>query len=264
MKVRSFTFLLLSLIVACNSEPPQKLGAQELSFAVDTLILGKAENGGIDFYVEDLQIIDSSEVGKAVNIQVREHLVQNNVNFGQEFETYQSLYRSLKEEREQLEADGFEESAAWDLSQGVEVYLNQEGLFGINSFHSAYTGGAHANSYRSSLLFRLIDGAELKLDSILIPGSKDQIAAKFEAKLRLQYEVGEKESLNEAGFWFAENQFRLSEQFIYKPEGISIYYNSYEIGPYAMGLIEVFLPYEQVVDLIRPEYQFEAPLELDA
>lgn len=255
---RRFYFLLLLAFVSCQTEPEKPLGPEKLNYSMDTLLLGDAETAGISFQVEQIIIEDSLEVAQTIQAQIQEHLVQNNVNFDEEFQTYQALFESLQKEREALKEGGYESPAPWDLQQGVEVFLNQNGLFGLRSYHSSYTGGAHPNYYRSSLLYRLSDGAELKLDSIVQHGELEKLSALAEAKLRLTYSLEENATINSAGFWFEENTFRLSSQFSYQPQGLSIYYNPYEIGPYSMGMIEIFIPYGEISDLIRPEYRFEA------
>ncbi len=256
MKVRTFCFFAILWCFSCSPGPKKVSGPSHLEYRIDSLVLGTAEEDGLDFFVEDIYIEDSSTLGRAIQKQIQEHLVQNNVNFDDEFQTYQSLFIGLKNERGSLENDGFADLSPWELNQGVKVYLNENGLFGLQSYHSSYTGGAHPNTYSSCLLFRLSDGAELQIDSLLMPGEKEAFTSLAEAKFRLQNQMGEKENLNDAGYWFEGNNFHLSNHIRYQKEGLSIYYNPYEIGPYSMGPIEIFIPYNEVVEIIRPEYRF--------
>lgn len=259
--MRYWTFLLFLGLISCSEQVEKRVGPDSLSYKTDTLLMGDQLADGIHFQVEDLVILDSNEQGLKVAGQIKEHLVQNNVNFDEEFQSYQSLFESLKTERQTLSKGGYDNPAPWDLQQGIEVFVNENGLFGVHSFHSSYTGGAHSNYYRSSLLFRLSDGQELKLDSILSEGSLHQLNSLAEAKLRAQKGLDEKDPINTAGFWFKDSQFHLSEQFTYQKEGLTLFYNPYEIGPYSMGMVEIFIPYVEIHEMIRPEYRFEIKIE---
>ena len=41
--------------------------------------------------------------------------------------------------------------------------------------------------------------------------------------------------------------------------GLVIFYNQYELGPYAAGIIKVELPYEELEGILREEFQPKAP-----
>ena len=45
----------------------------------------------------------------------------------------------------------------------------------------------------------------------------------------------------------SNDNFRLDDK------GMTYTYNPYEIAPFAIGIIEVFIPYEEVRQLLRPQ-----------
>lgn len=263
MIARSLTFLSIFLLFACNQKQKEITGPRELHYEMDTISFG-SEKKGVLFLIEDIRILDTVVPAPTVQKQIEEHLVASNVNFNQEFRSYEALYESMLNERKSFAADGFESPVPWELQQGLKVYLNENGLFGLQSKHMSYTGGAHPNYFISSLLFRLKDGAEMRLDSILLPGEKDRLSTLAEVSLKQQYQVGENEELSAKGFWFEKDEFFLSPTFLYGPEGFTIIYNPYDIAPYSMGSIEIFIPYSQVHEIIRPEYRFESESQLNS
>ena len=47
-----------------------------------------------------------------------------------------------------------------------------------------------------------------------------------------------------------------TENFYLTPQGITFYYNIYEIAPYVMGPTSITLPYERIQHLLNDENEF--------
>jgi hypothetical protein len=60
--------------------------------------------------------------------------------------------------------------------------------------------------------------------------------------------------LKQAGFSFPGGNFALPENFGFASDGLIFYYNSYDIAPYYFGPTEVRIPYQEVRELLRPEF----------
>jgi hypothetical protein len=256
--MRNLLFLLISfLLFACNKPAEVKAGPQFLACFVDTInyeLLDSNDNIYLYFSVENLTITDSSLIAVNINRQVNKSLVANNVSFNAEINSYQELFDSTKAEYLRLKKSALPPQQAWEISQAITLSLNQNGLFAYQSEHRTFTGGAHANTFYASQLFRLRDGALLNLDSLLITEEKLRFSEYAEALFRQKYNLSESNDLNATGFWFEHNNFSLPQVFTYNHEGLLLLYNPYEIGPYTMGPITVLIPYPSLLPFLKPNY----------
>ena len=49
-------------------------------------------------------------------------------------------------------------------------------------------------------------------------------------------------------------KFKLSDNFYLGKQGLILQYGEYEIGPFAVGLPRLVIPYDQLQQIIKPEY----------
>jgi len=252
--------LLLSLFAffACQNEAPKEelppLASLEYSKGLFEASDSTAK-GKITLYFEDLQLQDSLYELSELEEEVRQNLLSNNANFDTVYHSYLEMIDGLREEFKRLTAQNTEDwFERWEYSQSVEVFLNEKGLLGISSSHYAYTGGAHGNTHLGSQLYRLRDQTRLTLDSLLIPGTREELSTWAEAEFRVSNLIPEDQSLEEAGYWF-DKGFYLPDYFIYRSSGLDFVYGSYEVGPYALGQPRFRLPYAEVERFIREEYR---------
>lgn len=112
-----------------------------------------------------------------------------------------------------------------------------------------YGGGAHPNSYTVTYTFDLSVGQFIDPAQIGDDPEHFRIAA---AELLVQHA----ESLGEeytSGFWtdYPEIISRWNETAVlFTEEGMTVIFSAYELGPYAMGPVELTLGYEELTDVI--------------
>ena len=109
-----------------------------------------------------------------------------------------------------------------------------------------YTGGAHGNTLRVSETWDLRRSARLQL-SALFPENYDY---ESELKSRVIMQIEEREKENPFTFfedyeYLVEKYFN-PENFYLTPEKLVIYFEQYEIGPYASGIQRFYFPYDSV------------------
>ena len=90
---------------------------------------------------------------------------------------------------------------------------------------------------------------KLTLEDII--SDKQQLTGLAEKKFREMKNMGETDSLKDAGFWFDGNKFALSENFGVTETGLLFFYNPYEIAPWAMGSTELEIPFEEIQTLLK-------------
>lgn len=113
----------------------------------------------------------------------------------------------------------------------------------MNSLLSAYfdqyefTGGAHGNTLRSSVTWNLNTGRILSMSDLCNP---QVVLGEILELARIQ--------AKENPYLYFENYEELiisnfnEEHFYLTPNGISVFYQQYEIGPYASGIIVFEIP----------------------
>lgn len=109
-----------------------------------------------------------------------------------------------------------------------------------------YTGGAHPNRYASSCLFDLRAGQFV--DPAQIAEDPEEFRAGAAALLLEKAELcGDREQ-----FWedYADVITRWNEgTVVFDGEGMHVVYSPYELGPYAIGEVELVLTYEELAPL---------------
>lgn len=129
--------------------------------------------------------------------------------------------------------------------------LLQGRIYSIRVSSSGYTGGAHPNSYTDSELFdldlgRFIDPAQV---------ADDPVAFQTGAAELLLEKAREQDEEIRSGY-YPEYAEVISHWYdgtvLFDSEGMTVVYSPYELGPYAMGTVELKLSYDEIKDLLGP------------
>ncbi len=147
----------------------------------------------------------------------------------------------------------------WFDHRSVTVLLNNPAVFSVQMRTEQFTGGAHPNSYRMYLNFRPQTGESLDLNAVVKPGAMGQLAAIAEKYFREARKLAPDADLMKAGFEFKDNRFAMTENYGLTPDALLFYYNSYDVAAYYFGPTEVKIPYNEIRDLLKPEF---VPLQL--
>lgn len=179
-----------------------------------------------------------------------------------------------------VEGDGYENLKRtveqWSLERSEELrgmYSEYEEIDGVNGTISQslrttradaslvclldeeyeYNGGAHGMDYRKGVTFDTQSGKQLSLRDL----STDYDTFAEEACKRIIYEL--QEDYGEALFTDYEETVRTMWQeetvsWYLDAAGIVIVFEQYSVGPYAMGMAEVCLPYAEFEPYIKTAY----------
>lgn len=143
-----------------------------------------------------------------------------------------------------------EAAGLWEMVREVEVSFASEHLATLNIRESGYTGGAHPFSGQRYAVFDVNTGQQLTLKDLLVAGYEERLNAAGEQAFRNERGLGANDSLEEAGFWFANNAFKINTNVGVSGDGLVFNFNPYEIAPYAMGATEVTVGYDAINELI--------------
>ena len=183
-----------------------------------------------------------------------ENLKRNIENWSMErSEQLRSLYNSFGEV-----ASSEEESEyffGYSLYQTVSTARADDAVVSLLEDDYQYEGhAAHGSMYREGINFDSATGKRLTLADLFY----DYAAFAGEAKERVVYELREKygEELSEDYVTTVDNLWKdgAEPQWYLDASGIVIVLQEYSVGPYAMGMPEICLPYAEFAPYIKVEY----------
>lgn len=139
----------------------------------------------------------------------------------------------------------------WFVEKSLTV-LNQNPKWLTLVYHeSTFTGGAHPNNYKLYSVLEKNTGRKMILTDFFDSTSIYKLMGLGETEFRSAKGINPNQSLEEAGYWFEENRFHLNNNFYLNENGITFYYNPYEVGPYVVGATEITIPANKLVKLMK-------------
>lgn len=166
-------------------------------------------------------------------------------------EDYKSLEPDYKKE---LDAnDGPIASLfSYEETSSNEITYNKHDILCYSTFVESYTGGAHGSGSTMNYVINLKDGKVLTEEDIFIPDFQDELAQMLVDRIAEQNDVKNPKELESVGFFSIDEIFP-NGNFQIDDEGITYYFNEYEIAAYVVGLTTVKLPYKQIKHLLRKD-----------
>ncbi|MCB1054950.1 MAG: DUF3298 and DUF4163 domain-containing protein [Acidobacteria bacterium] len=142
----------------------------------------------------------------------------------------------------------------WADERVVEIVHLDPTWVSLRFSHYEFTGGAHPNTFVQLRTLRLSDGVAPSLDDLLVPGGRSRLDGVAEGRFREVRGLSADEDLEAAGFTFFEgDRFALNDNFAVVDDGLLFHYNPYEIAPYVMGPTELFLSWQDLAGIVRPD-----------
>ncbi len=165
------------------------------------------------------QVIKALQIGE-LNNSTAKSVEESIENFNQEFTNFISDFPESAQE--------------WEAQIDGEVIFKAQDIISVSLTAYTNTGGAHGSLNISLLNFdaatgKLIDNNALFSD---IEGFKTIAKKHFET------------SIKDKDLLLDRETFQLPENIGYSDDGIILLYNTYEIAPYATGIIEFNIPFD--------------------
>jgi hypothetical protein len=140
-----------------------------------------------------------------------------------------------------------------DVSDKLMILFQTSKLVTLAFDNYAYTGGAHGNYGTEFKVLDLTKNKSLALADILTEGGIAKLQPKLEASFRKQFNLQPGDSLTDGGLF--ENKIEPNDNICVTGSGLEFVYNPYEIGPYAMGEIELFIPFTELTEYLKPDFK---------
>ncbi|MBC8525104.1 MAG: DUF3298 and DUF4163 domain-containing protein [Chlorobium phaeobacteroides] len=134
------------------------------------------------------------------------------------------------------------------------VLLNKDAFLTVDLSYYAYTGGAHGNSHTEYFVFDSRTGTRLGLNDVFEQGFEERLNKLIDRRYRQMKGLSPTDRLDgEKGMLF-ENFIHFNDNFALTEEGVSFFFNNYEITAYAFGPTKIDLPYSDLSGILKPEF----------
>lgn len=161
-----------------------------------------------------------------------------------------SEYRdAVKDESDKELRESFSTWTYETSSQVMPVY-DQDGLVVLRDMGYLYTGGAHGIGGPSYHNYDFKYKRQWQLGDILMLDTS-LIVRLLEAKVREEFKIAPESPLGEE---LLTDSLSISDNFYFTNKGIAFVYLPYEIAAYAYGTIELFIPYDKLTLLLKPDF----------
>jgi len=135
---------------------------------------------------------------------------------------------------------------------GCDVSFDQGYAMSVCSGGYSYTGGAHGMYGSSYFNIDKRDGTLITEELLFRSGYGNNLAALIQNEI-VQRNQSEDET-DHIGLFDEVEEVRPNKNFYFSEYGIVYCYNIYEIAPYVQGMIEIEIPYEQILPLVNEKY----------
>ncbi|MCA1751352.1 MAG: DUF3298 and DUF4163 domain-containing protein [Flavobacteriales bacterium] len=132
--------------------------------------------------------------------------------------------------------------AKWYFEINGDSSSVDEEYFMLRLKFDEFMGGAHPNSFVLLQNYRLSDGELVDVRGVV---DEDDLSMRAETAFRRKHRLNSKESLNDAGFMFEDDEFNLPENMAISNNRILLIYNPYEVASYSTGYTVLRLPLEE-------------------
>ena len=186
-----------------------------------------------------IQLMLVKFIGKQVRITQPEKLLNGmkQVYFENYLYTNEGIYKETM-------ASSFN----WQSLKFLHILMNGSHVLSFYIDHYAFTGGAHGLQTRQYTVVNLWTGKEVRLKDIFKENSETQLSSILSDKIHEKNHLPTTQSLKDAGFF--TDTIKPTDNFYITREGIGFFYNQYDIAPYTTGSIDVFIPFNELKDLL--------------
>ena len=183
--------------------------------------------------------------GESLNADIQKAILNGSLDPEGEVEDVEKACKKFINDFAEFKKEMQQEVAGWTINIDIKIINNDGNYFSLRIDENAYLGGAHPNQYTSFLNYNITTGEKITLDMLI--KDMDRLETVAEQKFRKAKDLSSNEDLGEAGYFFDKGKFTLTENFGISQGNLVLYYNSYDIAPYALGPTLLELPLETVL-----------------
>lgn len=248
--------------VSCqsNRSGPPALTHQQYTYTGATHC-DTARNDGVDVSVSYILLADSSAEARRINDTLRALTAGSIANWldsavvashpaartsvDSAASVFAASYKAMRKDMNNL-------GGCWELKTTTDTLHASSKTLTVRVDNFAYTGGAHPNHNLSFYNFDRHTGRLLALTDIV--GDTTALLGMVEKAFRRQQKLLPAAKLDEEGYFLQDGHFFLPANVGIAQEGLLFYYNPYEIAAYAVGPIQIMVPYTQLRSILHDDW----------
>jgi len=140
-----------------------------------------------------------------------------------------------------------------DETQTINLVFQSAELLTLAGLVYSYTGGAHGNYGTNYLSIDLLHNKKLSLDDVLSASGQKQLGRLLGKYFRKNNNLKDTDALSKGGLF--EDEIKPNNNFFVTGKGLAFDYSPYEIGPYAMGEIIIFIPFTELSAYLQSDFK---------
>ena len=157
--------------------------------------------------------------------EIADSLISNYISVQEEFDDYHT---------------------GWYIHANSNINGVYNNIVSIANEEIIFTGGANVFYDLTYSNIDINSGKLVKLENIIVDNKFAEIEKLGESIFIKMKNIRANQSFDEAGFWFENERFALSDNFAVTDSGLVFFYNLYEIAPRSEGTTQLFLPKEKL------------------
>lgn len=160
------------------------------------------------------------------------------------------MYQKDEQEKEDNATMGAWYSYYKGIEGHVQLYIKDLLIYRVD--YNEYTGGAHGIYSSTFLNMDLRTLSPIRLEDLFVSEYEEALTDLLWNQLMADNKVATHQELEDMGY-ATTGDLKPTENFYLSKEGITFYYNVYEIAPYVMGPVKITLPYEVMQHLLSDD-----------
>lgn len=136
------------------------------------------------------------------------------------------------------------------IEGNIETYKGN--LLTYRTYKNEYSGGPHGMYTTEFINLNLSNLQPILLDELFLEDYQETLTNLLWYQLALDNQVENRDELEEMGYG-TTGDLTATENFYLNKDGITFYYNVYEIAPYAMGPTQITLSYDMLEYILNTD-----------
>lgn len=141
--------------------------------------------------------------------------------------------------------------------QQLGIARHDETVASLISLSSLYSGGTHPNSVQTAFNMDISGERLLHLEDVVHEEATNRLAELVQAAVDEKFaDLGEGALFEDYRETIANSMLygNMTPYWYFNDVGLVVFYNQYELGPYAAGIIKAELPYDRLDGILLEEY----------
>ena len=195
------------------------------------------------------QLLDGSDAVTHINDAIVSSLM-NDDDAEMQYKSFDEIADSLISQYKSVQKEFSEYHTAWFIHKDIELTGIIQNYLSIKNEVTMYTGGANTYYNVNLSVIDLNSGKRQFLTQFIYKDRMNEFLKIGESHFRKIKNISENQTIKETGYWFENDKFYLPENFNISDSGFVFFYNLYEIAPRSEGYTELFIPKEELNDIL--------------